>query len=144
MLPSPHRQKMMRSCPSRKWQQKTQCLSLIEVLTINTPVDYEPKGLKQLVVSNNRLVMALANGHIIRLDLDRPEDLEDIPVVPKKAEDIYKIHLDPTGNHLLISMVNEDVYYLHSSQNKPRQVSHKIRGALISAVAWVCSSHCNS
>lgn len=39
-------------------------------------VDYKPNGLKYMVVSNDVLVMAQLNVHIIRLNLQCPEDLE--------------------------------------------------------------------
>jgi hypothetical protein len=39
-------------------------------------VPYQPKGLKQMVVCNDVVAMALSNGHIIRLRLDAPDDLE--------------------------------------------------------------------
>jgi hypothetical protein len=36
---------------------------------------------------------------------------------------IYKIFLDPTGCHLVISLTNGENYYLHSSATKPRKLT---------------------
>jgi hypothetical protein len=39
-------------------------------------VPYQPKGLKQMAVCNDVVAMALGNGHIIRLRVNAPDDLE--------------------------------------------------------------------
>lgn len=98
-------------------------------------VPYQPKGLKQMVVCNDVVAMALSNGHIIRLRLDAPDDLEDIEFARRKEDQIHSIFLDPTGNSLIISMENKENWYLHASWKKPRPLS-KMKGLLIESVAW--------
>src|SRR4051812_9473883 len=88
-----------------------------------------------MVVCSNILVMALQNGHIIRLNLKTPEELEDIEITRKAEEKIHKIFLDPTGSHLIISMENEDNYYLHMKWKKPKIMS-KMKGVIVQSVAW--------
>ncbi len=109
---------------------------------------YEPKGLQHMVVSNDVVIMGLANGHLMRLRLDAPLDIEgkffhitpfcvhvfstvyslnsfstDIEFARKGQDQIHKLFLDPTGNSLIISMENKDNWYLHSSWKKPRILS---------------------
>ncbi len=79
--------------------------------------------------------MALENGHVIRLDLKRPEELEDVEVSKKPEDQIHGIFLDHTGQHLLIAMSTAELYYFHASHKKPKAIS-KARGFLINAVAW--------
>jgi hypothetical protein len=75
-------------------------------------------------VSNNTVILALENCHLIRLNLLHPEELEgtysslyhisilkaflmrlsDIDIARKSDDQIYKIFLDPTGSHLIISL----------------------------------------
>ncbi|KAJ9417343.1 Pep3/Vps18/deep orange family-domain-containing protein [Fusarium oxysporum] len=54
-------------------------------------------------VANNVIVLALSNGRILRIDLERPEDIDDIDL-PKKPSEIGMIRrmfLDPTASHLI-------------------------------------------
>eukprot|EP01104_Vermistella_antarctica_P010093 TRINITY_DN2663_c0_g1_i4.p1 TRINITY_DN2663_c0_g1~~TRINITY_DN2663_c0_g1_i4.p1 ORF type:complete len:947 (-),score=277.56 TRINITY_DN2663_c0_g1_i4:38-2878(-) len=86
-------------------------------------------------VCNNRICMALSRPRIIRLDLDAPEDLEDIEISRRPTDVIHRIFLDPGGNHLLISFAHKENYYLHSSWKKPRLLK-SMRGVLVESVAW--------
>eukprot|EP01132_Coremiostelium_polycephalum_P007999 gene7999-9842_t len=97
-------------------------------------VDYRPNGIQAMLVSNEKLIIATVHSHIIRLDFKSPNDLEEIDFTRKPDERIYKIFLDPTGNHLIISMENEEVYYLHSSWKKPKLQKWKVN--LIDSIAW--------
>eukprot|EP01113_Clastostelium_recurvatum_P023090 TRINITY_DN2761_c0_g1_i3.p1 TRINITY_DN2761_c0_g1~~TRINITY_DN2761_c0_g1_i3.p1 ORF type:complete len:987 (-),score=308.24 TRINITY_DN2761_c0_g1_i3:8-2968(-) len=98
-------------------------------------VEYKPNGLQYMAVCNEMLVMALNNNHIIRLNLESPQDLEDIEISRRSEDKIHKIFLDPTGSHLLISMANEDNYYIHSSWKKPKLIP-KLKGHVITSMAW--------
>eukprot|EP01114_Cavostelium_apophysatum_P012613 TRINITY_DN2865_c0_g1_i3.p1 TRINITY_DN2865_c0_g1~~TRINITY_DN2865_c0_g1_i3.p1 ORF type:complete len:686 (+),score=202.00 TRINITY_DN2865_c0_g1_i3:113-2170(+) len=97
-------------------------------------VDYKPSdAIKSLVVCSNILVMALANGHIVRINLKKQEELEDIEITRK--DQIHKIFLDPSGNHLIISLETEDNYYIHTKWKKPKILS-KMKGVVVESVAW--------
>ncbi|PHH71006.1 hypothetical protein CDD82_6799 [Ophiocordyceps australis] len=88
-------------------------------------------------VANNVIVLALSNGRILRIDLDRPEDIDDIDL-PRKTTDvgtIRRMFLDPTASHLLICTTSGDNYYLHSQSKHPRPLS-RLRGVGIQSVAW--------
>lgn len=92
-------------------------------------------------VANNVLVLALSNGRILRIDLNRPEDIDDIDL-PKKPSEVGVIRLmflDPTASHLLICTSLGENYYLHSQSRQPRPLG-RLRGVSIEAVAWNPSS----
>jgi hypothetical protein len=98
-------------------------------------IDYEPKGLLHMAICNGIVIMAMQNGHIIRLSLNATQELEDIEFARKKDDQIYKVFLDPNGNNLIISMENKENWYLHSSWQKPRALT-KMKGIVIESVAW--------
>ncbi|CCF45967.1 vacuolar membrane protein pep3 [Colletotrichum higginsianum] len=88
-------------------------------------------------VANNVLVLALSNGRILRIDLNRPEDIDDIDL-PKKPGEIgviRRMFLDPTASHLLICTALGENYYLHSQHKHPRALA-RLRGVSIESVAW--------
>lgn len=88
-------------------------------------------------VANNVLVLALSNGKVLRIDLDNPEDIDDIDL-PKKTSEvgvIRRMFLDPTASHLIISTSLGENYYLHSQSRQPRPLS-RLRGVVVESVAW--------
>ncbi|KXJ94701.1 Pep3/Vps18/deep orange family-domain-containing protein [Microdochium bolleyi] len=88
-------------------------------------------------VANNVLVLALSNGRILRIDLNRPEDIDDIDL-PKRVSEvgvIRRLFLDPTASHLLVCTSSGDNYYLHTQSRQPRPLS-RLRGVVIESVAW--------
>jgi len=100
------------------------------------PVEFSPGGkIKHMVVCSEILVMALANNSITRLDLQNPHIIDEIPISKGSDDQIHKLFLDPSGNHLIISMSNEDNYYIFLKWQKPKMLS-KMRGILIESVAW--------
>ncbi|KAJ3578361.1 hypothetical protein NPX13_g2204 [Xylaria arbuscula] len=88
-------------------------------------------------VANNVLVLALSNGRILRIDLNRPEDIDDIDL-PKRVSEvgvISRMFLDPTSSHLLICTSLGENYYLHTQSRQPRPLG-RLRGVAIESVAW--------
>ncbi|KAG5985382.1 hypothetical protein E4U55_003610 [Claviceps digitariae] len=88
-------------------------------------------------VANNVMILALSNGRILRIDLKRPQDIDDIDL-PKRASEtgvIRRMFLDPTASHLLICTALGENYYLHSQSRQPRPLS-QLRGVSIESVAW--------
>ncbi|KAI1326412.1 vacuolar protein sorting protein-like protein DigA [Xylariaceae sp. FL0255] len=88
-------------------------------------------------VANNVLVLALSNGRILRIDLDRAEDIDDIDL-PKRVSEIgviSRMFLDPTASHLLICTSLAENYYLHTQSRQPRALA-RLRGVSIESVAW--------
>ncbi|POR31351.1 Vacuolar protein sorting-associated protein [Tolypocladium paradoxum] len=88
-------------------------------------------------VANNVIILALSNGRILRIDLNRPEDIDDIDL-PKKTSEvgvIRRMFLDPTASHLLVGTALGENYYLHSQSKQPRPLG-RLRGVSIESVAW--------
>ncbi|KAH7349899.1 vacuolar membrane protein pep3 [Plectosphaerella cucumerina] len=88
-------------------------------------------------VANNVLILALSNGRILRIDLNKPEDIDDIDL-PKKASEvgiIRRMFLDPTASHLIVCTALGENYYLHSQNKTPRHLA-RLRGVSIESVAW--------
>ncbi|KAJ4392223.1 tethering complex subunit [Gnomoniopsis smithogilvyi] len=88
-------------------------------------------------VANNVLILALSTGRILRIDLERPEDIDDIdlPKKPSEAGVIRRMFLDPTASHLIICTSLGENYYLHSQSRTPRPLA-RLRGVSLECVAW--------
>ncbi|KAL2002109.1 hypothetical protein VTN02DRAFT_636 [Thermoascus thermophilus] len=88
-------------------------------------------------VANNVLVLALATGRILRIDLDTPEDIDDIDLPKKTSETglIRRMFLDPSASHLIISTTFGDNYYLHAQSRNPKPLS-RLKGVPIESIAW--------
>jgi tetratricopeptide (TPR) repeat protein len=88
-------------------------------------------------VANNVLVLALATGRILRIDLDSPADIDDIDL-PKKSSEvglIRRMFLDPSASHLIIATTLGENYYLHSQSRQPKPLS-RLKGVSIESIAW--------
>ncbi|PYI29435.1 hypothetical protein BP00DRAFT_348695 [Aspergillus indologenus CBS 114.80] len=88
-------------------------------------------------VANNVLILALSTGRILRIDLDTPEDIDDIDL-PKKSSEIgviRRMFLDPSASHLIITTTLGENYYLHTQSRQPRPLS-RLKGVSIESVAW--------
>lgn len=100
-------------------------------------LQFHVSNLVSLAVASNVLVMALATGRLLRINLDNAQNVEDIDL-PKKTSDtgtVRRIFLDPTGSHLLVNTTLDDTFYLHSRSNKVKVLS-RLKGYAIECVAW--------
>ncbi|KAJ5742975.1 hypothetical protein N7533_010077 [Penicillium manginii] len=88
-------------------------------------------------VANNVLVLALSTGRILRIDLDTPEDIDDIDLPKKSSETglIRRMFMDPSASHLIISTTLGENYYLHTQSRQPKALS-RLKGVSIESVAW--------
>ncbi|KAK0732716.1 Pep3/Vps18/deep orange family-domain-containing protein [Apiosordaria backusii] len=88
-------------------------------------------------VANNVIILALSSGRILRIDLNKPDEIQDIhlPKKPSESGVIRKMFLDPTASHLIIATSLGENYYLHSQSDTPRPLA-KLRGVAIEAIAW--------
>jgi vacuolar protein sorting-associated protein 18 len=104
-------------------------------------------------VANNVLILALATGRILRIDLDNPADIDgarlshpicrkltlvadvDLPRKPVEVGLIRRMFLDPSASHLIITTTLGENYYLHTQSRQPKPLS-KLRGVSIESVAW--------
>ncbi|KAG0029033.1 hypothetical protein BGZ81_004192 [Podila clonocystis] len=100
-------------------------------------VDYQiPSRLSAMAVSNNIMIMAMETMHLLRIDLQRQHEIEDIEIPRKVSEGkIYKMFFDPTGRHLIITTETGDNYYLFEKWKKAKLLS-KIKGIVIESIAW--------
>ncbi|KIJ45146.1 hypothetical protein M422DRAFT_251339 [Sphaerobolus stellatus SS14] len=108
----------------------------------NTPifdlerVQYEiPAPLVSVAVSSDMLAMGLANNALIFLELTPPNGVTQLQI-PRKPQEvsIYKIFLDPSARHLLITSQQGVNYYLYKGWKKPKPLrSFKM---VIESVAW--------
>nr|KAJ3421287.1 hypothetical protein HK105_004008 [Polyrhizophydium stewartii] len=104
-----------------------------------------PDELQCVTVASNMLAVALRTFtapkeqtrlRLLRIDLDKPDAIEDIVFVTKQRDDaIQAVFYSPLAHHLIISCYSGDNYYLHERWNKPHLLS-KIRGVRITSVAW--------
>ncbi|KAJ5708826.1 hypothetical protein N7493_010160 [Penicillium malachiteum] len=88
-------------------------------------------------VANNVLILALSTNRILRIDLDSPEDIDDIDL-PKKSSEIgliRRMFLDPSASHLIISTTLGENYYLHTQSRQPKALS-RLKGVSVESVAW--------
>ncbi|PGH23404.1 hypothetical protein AJ80_02514 [Polytolypa hystricis UAMH7299] len=88
-------------------------------------------------VANNVLVVALATGRILRIDLDNPEDIDDIDL-PKKSSEIgliRRLFLDPSASHLIITTTLGENFYLHTQSRQPKALP-RLKGVSIECIAW--------
>lgn len=87
-------------------------------------------------VKNNILFIAVANKKLLRIDLANPAEIQDLEVPRSKASDTdstHKIHLDDTGQHLVLTTGRGDNWYFHNKLSKPAKL--KVKG-VIEDVAW--------
>ncbi|KAJ5947718.1 hypothetical protein N7466_000733 [Penicillium verhagenii] len=88
-------------------------------------------------VANNVLILALSTNRVLRIDLDSPEDIDDIDL-PKKSSEIgliRRMFLDPSASHLIISTTLGENYYLHTQSRQPKSLS-RLKGVSIESIAW--------
>ncbi|RMZ78617.1 hypothetical protein DV738_g3729, partial [Chaetothyriales sp. CBS 135597] len=91
-------------------------------------------------VANDVLILALATGRILRIDLESPQDIDDVDL-PKKTTDvglIRRLFLDPSASHLIITTTLGENFYLHSQSRQPKPLS-RLKGVSIESVAWNAS-----
>ncbi len=114
-----------------------------------------PHPVNQLLASNRRIVLVMANRSIQRIDQTRQDDNMEIIELAKTTTK-YKIHaafMDPMGYHLMLSLKptdpenQPDMLYIPprgvgQQQSKPK-ISNKLRGHLVTSVAW-CPWNTNS
>ncbi|KAF2258660.1 hypothetical protein CC78DRAFT_586826 [Lojkania enalia] len=88
-------------------------------------------------VANNVLILALSTGRILRIDLDNPQDIDDIDL-PKKASEIgiiRRLFLDPSASHLIVATTLAENYYLHAQSRVPKALS-RLKGVPIESISW--------
>ncbi|KAJ6519683.1 Pep3/Vps18/deep orange family-domain-containing protein [Mycena sanguinolenta] len=99
-------------------------------------VQYEfPAPLAAFVVCSDMLAMALSTNVLVLIELSRSDQVLKIPI-PRKPTDmtIYKIFMDPSGRHIIITSVQGENWYFYRGSKKPRQLqSFRM---VVESVAW--------
>lgn len=90
-------------------------------------VQYNLNGqnkITHIVVKNNILVLTLSNNHLQKINLDHPEVIEDYEIKCSPNDLVYRMFLDSSGVHLLVTMISGDLYYFNLNLwRKPRLLS---------------------
>ncbi|KAI9491455.1 Pep3/Vps18/deep orange family-domain-containing protein [Zychaea mexicana] len=95
-----------------------------------------PARLVDMVVSNDILIMAVETARILRINLERPLEVEEIEITRKPGDGkIVKMFFDPTGRHLIITTDHGENFYLYEKWRRAKQLS-KLKGVTISSIAW--------
>jgi vacuolar protein sorting-associated protein 18 len=92
-----------------------------------------PAPLVYVAASSETLVMGLANNSVIWIELGRSEATIKIP---RKLNEfsLYKVFLDPSGRHVIVTSTQGENWYLFKGWQKPRQL--KNFKMVLESVAW--------
>ncbi|KAF8912996.1 Pep3/Vps18/deep orange family-domain-containing protein [Gymnopilus junonius] len=107
-----------------------------------------PAPLVSFVVSSDMLAMGLASNVIVLIELSHAEQVFKIQIPKKPTEmSIYKLFMDPSGRHIIITSQQGENWYLYRSWKRPRQL--KGFKMVIESIAWnkaalLSSSHSTS
>jgi len=101
-----------------------------------------PQAITHLTICNNMLCMVMSDASLMRINLKKPDDVDEIEL-GRNGEEVYKVYLDPTGRFLLIVFTNEETSFLSFNSKKPKTL-HKLKGHQIESVGWCKSSSSNS
>jgi vacuolar protein sorting-associated protein 18 len=105
-------------------------------------------SLVSIVVASDFLAMGLSSNVIELIELAHPDQVVKISIPRKPSEfTIYKLFLDPSGRHLVITSLEGENWYLYHGWRKPKQL--KTFKMVIESVAWnkaalLSSSHLTS
>jgi vacuolar protein sorting-associated protein 18 len=100
------------------------------------------------VVASDFLAMGLSSNVIVLIELAHADQVPKIPIPRKPSEfSLYKLFMDPSGRHLIITSLEGENWYLFRGWRKPKQL--KTFKMVIESVAWnkaalLSSSHSTS
>ncbi|KPP69938.1 vacuolar protein sorting-associated protein 18-like [Scleropages formosus] len=99
-------------------------------------IDFSPpEKINHFAVCNNQLCMSLGRDTLLRIDLGKPDQPNQIELGRKDQSSVYKLFLDPTGSHVVISLSTSECLYLNRNTQKVRSLS-RWKGHLIESVGW--------
>lgn len=99
-------------------------------------IDFSPpEKINHFSVCNNQLCMSLGKDTLLRIDLGKPDQPNQIELGRKDDGKVHKLFLDPTGSHLVISLTTNECVYLNRNTQKVRSLS-RWRGHLIESIGW--------
>ncbi|KAE9408232.1 hypothetical protein BT96DRAFT_1013688 [Gymnopus androsaceus JB14] len=89
-----------------------------------------------LVVCSDMLVMGLASNVLILIELAHATQVIRIPIPVSKQNEmtLYKLFMDPSGKHIIITSTQGQNWYLYRTWKKPRPL--KTFKMVIESIAW--------
>lgn len=94
-----------------------------------------PAPIVSMAVSSDILVMGLSNNLIVMIELSRAEQVVKLPIQRKPNEmTLYKVFLDPSGKHLIVTSIQGENWYLFRGWKKFKQL--KNFKMVIESIAW--------
>ena len=96
-----------------------------------------PDPITHMCVCNSHLVMGMSSNILLCIDLDHPDSPNEVELLASSSTDdsIAGMFLDPTGQHLLVSMKSGENYYLLYGGKKVKPLA-KLKGHRITSVGW--------
>lgn len=89
-----------------------------------------PANINFLSVSNDNIAILMSAHLLFRMNMNRPDSQSDVSLEKHIiGQRVSRMFLDPTGNHLLLSLVpkssgySAELMYLNRNSNKPKIVS---------------------
>ncbi|KAF5384929.1 hypothetical protein D9615_001406 [Tricholomella constricta] len=107
-----------------------------------------PAPLISFVVCSDMLAMGLTSNVIILIELSHSDQVIKVKIPRKPTEmSIYKLFMDPSGRHIVITSVQGENWYLYRNWKEPRRL--KGFKMVIESIAWnktalLSSSHSTS
>ena len=107
-----------------------------------------PAPLVSFVISSGMLCMGLSSNMLVLIELNHEDKVIKIQIPRKPSEmALYKLFMDPSGRHIIITSQQGENWYLYKTWKKPRQL--KGFKMVIESVAWnkaalLSSSHLTS
>ncbi|EMR11119.1 hypothetical protein PNEG_00716 [Pneumocystis murina B123] len=87
-------------------------------------------------VKHNILVMGLCGGRLLRMDLEHPEEIQDLEM-PHKYVDVVieRLFLSPNGKHLIVGIRGDEYIYFHGDSTRGKLLT-QLKGLGIKCIAW--------
>ncbi|MBN3304973.1 VPS18 protein, partial [Amia calva] len=99
-------------------------------------IDFSPpEKINHFAVCNNQLCMSLGKDTLLRIDLGKPDQPNQVELGRKDETKVHRLFLDPTGSHLVISLLSNECLYLNRNTPKVRSLS-RWKGHLIESIGW--------
>lgn len=94
-----------------------------------------PENINSLVVCSNQLCMSLGKETVLRIDLVKADQPNQVELGRKDDFKVHKVFLDPTGSHLVIALNTSECLYLNRNAQKVRPLS-RWKGHVIESIGW--------
>ena len=91
--------------------------------------------IRAVAAAHRTLAIATEEESVLWWDTSTGGGPKKFDLASRGGRSIESIFLDPTGHHLIISMVTGDNYYLHSSFDRVRSLK-KLSNVHVQSVAW--------